>query len=130
MKKKNIISVLVILTIMIVSVGFAHDNPSKTPTPKMPDDVQVIIKKSCYGCHNSDSKNEKAKKDLDFKKMDDLTDMKKISAYKNIGEVVEKNDMPPKKFLQKNPEAKMTDDEKQTLITWAKKEAETLVKSK
>jgi hypothetical protein len=56
--------------------------------------------------------------------------MKKISAYKHIGEVVEENEMPPKKFLEKRPEKKITDEEKQILIAWAKKEAETLVKSK
>jgi len=56
--------------------------------------------------------------------------MKKISAYKHIGEVVEKNEMPPKKFLERKPESKLTELEKKTLMDWAKKEAEALVKNK
>lgn len=96
----------------------------------MPDNVKAIIDKSCFGCHNTDSKNEDAKEDLDFKELDSLSDLKKISAYKHIGDVVKKNEMPPEKVLEKRPEMKLTKEEKKTLIDWAKKEAETLVKSK
>ena len=74
--------------------------------------------------------NEDAKEELDFKKLDTLSDLKKIGAYKHISEVIEKDEMPPKKVLEKRPQMKLTDDEKKTLMAWAKKEAETLVKSK
>jgi len=109
---------------------FAIEKPTVTSASELPENVQAIINKSCWGCHNTNSKNDDAKEDLDFKKLDDLSLMKKISAYKHIGETVEGNDMPPKRFLEKYPDKKLTAEEKQVLIAWAKKEAETLVKSK
>ncbi len=96
----------------------------------MPDDVKAIIDKSCFGCHNTDSKNDDAKKDLDFKQLDSLSRLKKISAYKHIGDVLKENEMPPKKVLEKRPEMELTKDEKKTLMAWAQKEAEALIKSK
>ncbi len=128
MKRKSLIFGLIVLFIAVSTVIIARDNPVKTPVPKMPDNVKVIVEKSCFGCHNTDSKNEDAKEDLDFKKLDTLSDLKKIGAYKHIVEVLEKDEMPPKKVLEKRPQMKLTEDEKKTLMDWAKKEAETLVK--
>ena len=130
MRKKSLISGLVVLLLFASAVVFAIEKPTVTPASEMPENVEAIIKKSCFGCHNTDSKNDDAKEELDFKKLDGLSLMKKISAYKHIGETVEDNDMPPKRFLEKYPDKKLTSEEKQVLIAWAKKEAETLVKSK
>ena len=130
MRKKSFISVLVILFVFASAVVFAIEKPTVTSASEVPEEVQAIIKKSCFGCHNTDSGNDDAKEELDFKKLDDLSLMKQISAYKHIGETVEDNDMPPKRFLEKFPDKKLTAEEKQVLIAWAKKEAEALVKSK
>lgn len=130
MRKNSLISGLVVLFLFASAAVFATEKPTVTSASEMPENVEAIIKKSCFGCHNTNSKNDDAKEELDFKKLGDLSLMKKISAYKHIGETVEDNDMPPKKFLEKYPDKKLTAEEKQVLIAWAKKEAETLVKSK
>ena len=130
MRKKSYVSLLTLLFIFVAAITTSSENPTKKSTDKMPENVKAIIDKSCFGCHNTDSKNEDAKEELDFKKLDDLSKMKKIGAYKHIGEAVEENEMPPKKFLDKYPDKSLTDEEKKTLIAWAKKEAEALVKNK
>jgi uncharacterized membrane protein len=130
MRKKNLISLFAVLFLLVTSVAISSERPTKTNAKKMPDNVKAIIDKSCFGCHNTDSKNEDAKEELDFKKLDGLSSMKKISAYKNIGETVEESEMPPKKFLERYPDKALTDNEKKELIAWAKKEAETLVKNR
>jgi uncharacterized membrane protein len=123
-------SVTVFLVIFAVSsFTLRAKEPATTNDEGIPENIQAIIKKSCFGCHNSDSKNEDAKEDLDFKKLEDLSKIKKISAYKNIAETVEEEKMPPKKFLDRYPDKKLTDEEKKALIEWAKKEAMALVKS-
>jgi uncharacterized membrane protein len=94
----------------------------------MPDDVKAIIEKSCFGCHNTDSKNDKAKEKLDLKTLGDLDTRKMIHALKEINEVVEENEMPPEKFLAKFPDKKLTDGEKKTLMDWADKQAKSLMK--
>ena len=130
MRKKNLFYRIGIFLLFVSSLLLANEKPTKNEATKFPENVKIIIDKSCFGCHNTDSRNEDAKEELDFKKFDKLSVMKKISAYKHIGEVLEENEMPPKKFLEKRPEKKLTDEEKEVLITWAKKEAEALVKSK
>ena len=94
----------------------------------MPGDVKAIIEKSCFGCHNTDSKNDKAIDKLNLSTFDSLTKMKMIAGYKEIAEVLEENEMPPAKFLEKNPDKKLTEAEKTILMNWANNEAKGLMK--
>lgn len=128
MRKKRIIITCVAVCFILVFVASANNNPTKNTN--MPKDVKTAIEKSCFGCHNTASRNTDAKEELDFKKLDDLSLIKKISAYKKIGETIEEGEMPPKKFIQKYPNKQLSDKEKELLIDWAKKEAVALVKSK
>jgi hypothetical protein len=126
MKTKSIFSILTSAFLFFTFIATAENLP--TPKTNMPDDVEAIVKKSCFGCHNTASKNEDGKKALDFKKLEDLSKIKQISAYKEISDVMEEGEMPPKKFIQRNPEKKLSSDEVKRLIAWSKKEAEALVK--
>ncbi len=128
MKRSTIISACVAFFFGISLLTSGNDDSTKKD--KMPENVKAVVKKSCFGCHNTDSKNEDAKEELDFKKLGNLSIIKKIGAYKEIGETVEEGEMPPKKFLQRFPDKALTDDEKKLLMNWSKKEAEALVKSK
>jgi uncharacterized membrane protein len=106
----------------------AAEKPQPLKPVNMPDDVKAIIDKSCFGCHNTDSKNDKAKEKLDLKTIDTLDKSKMIHALKEIAEVVDENEMPPAKFLEKFPDKKLTDAEKKTLMDWANNEAKSLMK--
>lgn len=115
---------------MFLSIGLlnASVNPTETKTPAVPDNVKAIIEKSCFGCHNTDSKNDKAKEKLDLKTFDALGKKEMIHALGEIAETVEENEMPPAKFLEKFPDKKLTDAEKKILIDWAKNEGKALMK--
>lgn len=128
MKKISIFSLFSIAFLVLSFILIAEDKPAKKNY--MPDDVKVIVEKSCFGCHNTASKNKDAKEELDFKKMENLSLIKKISTYKKIEETVENEDMPPQKFLNKYPDKKLSDLEKKRLIEWSKKEAVHLVKKR
>lgn len=128
MKKKGILSVCIALLLAVSFVASASDNPTKKTA--MPDKVKVVVEKSCFGCHNTNSKNEDGKEALDFKELDGLSMIKQISAYKKIGDTVEGGDMPPTKFVERYPDKKLSEDDKKLLIAWSKKEAEALVKGK
>ena len=123
---KKSFSIFAAFFFMLTIVAWGTNKPSKTNA--MPDDVKAVIENSCFGCHNTDSRNEDGKKELDFNKLDSLSKIKMISAYKEIGEVLEKNEMPPKKFLERFPDKALSEDHKQLLLDWSKKEAEALVK--
>ena len=130
MRKKLILPCLLTLFVFSAIVTSAGNNAANDESAEMPEKVQVVVDKSCFGCHNTGSKNDDAKEKLDFKKLEGLSLIKKVSAYKNIEEAVEENEMPPKKFLERRPEKKLTDAEKKILMDWAKAEATALVKGK
>jgi uncharacterized membrane protein len=114
---------------MFVSVlSIAAEKPQQLKPVTMPDDVKAIIEKSCFGCHNTDSKNEKSKEKLDFKTFDSLSTTKMIHALDKIEQALKENEMPPEKFLEKFPDKKLTDDEKKILMDWANNEAKSLMK--
>ncbi|HKJ79572.1 MAG TPA: heme-binding domain-containing protein [Prolixibacteraceae bacterium] len=129
MKRFHLILSFFISTILSVSV-IASENPDdKKFKTNMPDDVRAVVEKSCFGCHNSDSRNEDAKEELDFKNLNSLKTFKKIGTYRDIAEVLEEDEMPPKKFAEKYPERVPTEAEEKLLSDWVKNEAQKLVDS-
>jgi mono/diheme cytochrome c family protein len=106
----------------------AHKNAPVAGVKELPEQVKSIIDQSCFECHNADSENEKAREALDFKTIDDLGRVRKITTLKDIAEVVEKGEMPPKKFLEKFPEKKLTEEQAKILADWSKKEIDALLK--
>ncbi|HSH18954.1 MAG TPA: heme-binding domain-containing protein [Draconibacterium sp.] len=127
MLNKRIYSIFLAVFMVAALFTTASENPTEAKAVTMPDDVKAVIEKSCFGCHNTDSKNDKAKEKLDLKTLDNLTTPKMIHALKEIGEVVEEDEMPPAKFLEKFPDKKLTDAEKKLLMDWANKEAKALM---
>lgn len=95
---------------------------------KMPKNVEAIINKSCYMCHNSESQNVKGKLKLKFESFEDgsYKTSKQIAKYMEIAEVVSEAKMPPSKFLEKHPEKSINAEEKTILEAWAKDMAKTL----
>lgn len=95
-------------------------------TFKIPENVQGVIDKSCYGCHNSESQNEKGKKKLQFDELSTLPTYKLTAKLADIAEIINEGEMPPEKFLSKKPEAAPTAVEKKILVDWATNTAEKL----
>lgn len=128
MNYKSFFSVVLIVLLFTSVSASAGDKPQPLKPVNMPDDVKTLIDKSCFGCHNTDSKNDKAKEKLDLKTIDSLDKTKMIHALKKISETLEEGEMPPAKFLEKFPDKALTDAEKKTLMSWAKNEAKSLMK--
>lgn len=131
MKTTRFISVAAMLFLFLAFVINASEKPSREGNKvDFPKEVNAIIEKSCFGCHNTDSRNEDAREDLDFKTFNNLGMVKKVGALREIAKMVEEGKMPPEKFLEKYPERKLNDQEKETLIIWAQKEAQKLIDQK
>jgi hypothetical protein len=93
---------------------------------EIPDNVQSVIDKSCFGCHNSESQSEKGKKKLLWDKLGDMKTYKLVGKLTDIADVTMNSEMPPEKFLAKKPEATPTAVEKKILADWAEKTAKAL----
>ena len=127
MWNKRFYPIVLVVFLFVSFASSASNNPADAKAVKMPDDVKAIIDKSCFGCHNTDSKNDKAKEKLDLLTLDSLTKNKMIATFKDIEEMIEEDEMPPAKFLEKFPDKKLTDAEKKILMEWANKEAKALM---
>jgi hypothetical protein len=115
-------------TAFVLEKAELNQNPGFEEGFVIPEDINKIFDKSCFGCHNSESSNEKGKKKLMIDKMEELSKAKLVGKLGEIAEVVEENDMPPKKFLAKYPDKALVEEESKRLVSWANEEADALMK--
>lgn len=94
---------------------------------KFPKKVKAVIDKSCYGCHSENGKSDDAKEALRWDMLGEYDKGKLVSVMDEIIEVIEKEEMPPKKMVEKKPEIKPTEKEYEVLMKWAEKEADKLL---
>lgn len=131
---KKILYLLMIASVGILFAGFRSitttlEEFNSSASIEIPDDVMSVIKNSCFGCHNSESRNVDAKEDLSFDKLDSLKPFALAGLLENIKEELEKDKMPPPKFLKKYPDRALTKENKLILLNWVK-ESEAKLESK
>ncbi len=95
---------------------------------KYSGNIKTIIDNKCYGCHNNQSRGVKARIKLNFDSLALVTKVNQLSTLDKIVEVLDKGEMPPKQFLERKPEGKMTDEETVALKGWAQKASDALLK--
>ena len=133
MKRLGILLVISAFTIAVFIQMNITGNTTSTTTDevkegyKFPKKVKAVIDKSCYGCHSEKGKSDDAKEALRWDLMDEYDKSKLVSVMDEIIEVVEKQEMPPKKMLEKKPDLKPSEKEYETLVKWAEKEADKLL---
>jgi hypothetical protein len=108
-----------------ISLGNEASN-ADDPEFTMPDNVNQIVQHSCFGCHNSDSKNAKAKLKLKFDELAELNKGKLAGKLSKIEKELKKEKMPPKKFLKHYPDRALTADQSKLLMDWAGSTANSL----
>ncbi len=126
MKKYYLIALTLFVGFLFIRATVNQPVEKTNMTPQVPNweipaDVQAVLDNSCYGCHNSDSKNEKGMKKLMFDKLGELSKAKLVGKLTDISDVVTNGDMPPKKVLQNHPEMKLTEETSKTLTDWAER---------
>ncbi len=84
----------------------------------VPGNVKAILDKSCLPCHGVDG-NGKAKMKWNYAKMPEMKPSKMVGKLSKIVSKVEKGKMPTAKFVEKNPDKKLTEADKKALIGWA-----------
>lgn len=119
MKKLLIIPIAAIIGLLFLQGTSALETTTHTNDADLPANVKAVVDQKCYGCHNVNSKNEKAKAKLDWDEVGKMKRSKRMVAMDEIAEVLEKGEMPPKKFLENKPEAKLSEAELATLLDWS-----------
>ena len=115
-----------LLTCM-ASLALLAFRPGPANGPEIPDEVNQVLKHSCFDCHSNSAKKKVPKAALNFDKWDSYKATKKISKLDGICKTVENNKMPPEKYVNDNPGKALSADQKRVLCEWAKKESESLM---
>ena len=94
--------------------------------------VNAILEKSCYGCHSTGGTvpwyaavapthlaASSARENLNFSDWQSYDAEKRASAKKSIAQAVRSDSMPPGDYTALDQSARLSADEKQTLVSWA-----------
>jgi len=132
MKKRAVL----IMGLAIVAVSFqgialtnrgSQDVKAGVST-EYPEVVKKVIDSKCLGCHSPEGKSEKAKEALNWTTLMGLEKSVQISKLDEVIEVLDKGEMPPKKMIEKHPEAKISEADSKILKDWAIAASEGLMK--
>ncbi|MFM7195812.1 MAG: heme-binding domain-containing protein, partial [Bacteroidota bacterium] len=85
-------------------------------------EVRAIIDNKCYGCHSNNSKGAKSRKKLNWDSLNLISRAQKANKMDDVVEVLSEDEMPPQKFLEKEPGKKLTLGEKKLMEDWADRE--------
>jgi len=125
MKTFKIILTTAVMLLIIVAfatngISSEKNNNYSSKTIIFPDSVKTILENSCFACHSNTSSNGFAKSALNFDKWDayKLTDQEKYKG--KICDKITADKMPPSGYINKNPQAKLTEIQKTTVCDWTK----------
>ena len=113
---------------LIIFLMFQSFKPDVKPEMTIPDEINEILKASCFGCHSTSARNEESKETLNFELWGDYRITKKIGLLEKIGTVIGEEKMPPEKFLEKRPERKLTKEQSDLIVKWSEEESDNLMK--
>lgn len=103
------------------NVNSPEEAAAAKPTFKYSKKVNAVIQEKCYGCHSEQGRSDKAKEKLMWDNVPGMDAAGQAHILEEILEVVEEGSMPPSRFLENNPDKKLTDDEKALMEKWASK---------
>jgi len=136
--------VLGLLVILVVAQFFRpdHSQPEEDPTQTVeallspPPDVAAILERACRDCHTYRVRwpwyaqvapvswwvaghVDHGLADLDLSAWGGLSDYRAAKKLDEIAEYVQNREMPLPKYLWLHPEARLTDVERDLLVSWA-----------
>jgi len=135
-KGKIIIFVVVLVLIVIQFIPVTRDNPPVTGDFTEPADVATILKRSCYDCHSNEtdwpwyawvapvswqvaSDVHEARGGLNFSEWRTMNPGEQKHDRREIWEHVEEGSMPLPMYLVIHTDARLSDQDKETIRKWA-----------
>lgn len=137
--------ILLVLLVALIAIQFIHPKKNKTAgaqanyigtTYSVPEDVKIILAKACNDCHTNNTNypwythiqpvdwwmNNHVKNGKKHLNLDDYTNRNLRYQYhkmEEIAEQVKENEMPLESYTWMHKDARLTEEEKTRLITWA-----------
>ena len=138
--KKIIIGILILLVLIQffrinkTNPEFNHEKDYLTSV-ETPENISNMLKNACYDCHSYEtnypwysnvapiswmlkSHVNEGRHHVNFSLWGDFDSENKSAIKHEIVEVLEEGEMPLASYTRMHPEAKLTNDQKETLINW------------
>jgi hypothetical protein len=138
---KKIFYILILLLLITQFIPINRENPETVPNNELKanSEVTAILKKSCYDCHSNNTSwpwysyispikflvehdVEEGRSEMNFSEWNSYSAKKQKHKLKEIIEEIEEGEMPMPVYLITNSEAKVTEDELNTLKNWVNSE--------
>ena len=138
-KSALVVYIFVVLIAAIQFIPINRTNPAAKSDLMAPDEVKIILTRSCYDCHSNltkwpwysriapvswlvtvDVKEARAK--MNFSNWDEYDSSRQNVMQNMIWEEIEKSEMPLKSYLLIHKNAVLTEDDKQVIKQWAMRE--------
>jgi hypothetical protein len=127
---KNVLFILVAAGLLIVfqsNMMISEKKTFRASEIEMPADIKTIVDKSCYGCHNTESRSEKGKAKLKWDKLNDLSKAKQVAVLETIIGAIKEDAMPPENFRERYPDNVPTKGDAKKLMEWADAQADKIM---
>ena len=147
MKKLSIGIVILFVVIQLIPSGLPDNSTDVSndliATNDIPLEVEKILQQSCYDCHSNQSVLPwyayvapvkflvakdiiEGREHLNFSNWNSLSKMDKIEALDDLYEEVEEAEMPMEIYTVMHSNSKLTESQREILMTWAEDFTETL----
>ena len=130
-----IIILIIVILIGIQFVPIDKTNPPVTGEIKAPAEVMEILKVSCYDCHSNETiwpwysniapgswlvvyDVDEGREHINFSEWQSYSDEDKAENIEEIWEEIEEGEMPLWYYLIIQKEAKLSEDQKETIKKW------------
>ncbi len=134
--------------LLVMQLIPAHLPEVKTANPDdllannpVPEEIAVILQNTCYDCHSNETQypwyayvapvsflvandTREGREHLNFSAWQSLSKADKLEALDDIGEEVAEGEMPLKVYPLMHANARLSDEDRQALVTWAEEFAE------
>lgn len=141
--KTKIVLAVVALLVIIQFFRIDKSNPQSNPqddiliVENVPNDIGMILKTSCYDCHSNATTYpwysniapvswwlkhhvDEGREELNFSVWATYSAKRKDHKLEEVDELVEKDEMPMPSYLWMHGDAKLTEQQKNQLMNWAK----------
>ena len=142
LKKIGIILVVFLIIVQLIrpgrNAGEIYTSSDISKATEVPDDIKVLLDKSCNDCHSNYTNYdglwymniqpvgwwinhhiEEGKEHLNFSEFNTYSLKRKLHKLEEIAEQLEEHEMPLNSYLWMHSDAKLSNDERNQLISWA-----------
>ncbi len=134
--------------LLVMQLIPAHLPEVKTANPEdllannpVPEEIAAMLQNTCYDCHSNEtqypwyayvapvsflvaSDTREGREHLNFSAWQSLSKADKLEALDDIGEEVAEGEMPLKVYPLMHAQARLSEEDRQALVTWAEEFAE------